>query len=324
MGSPSKHNSILLIATMLALSSCIPGVKGGKTNINVSSQVSKISVNSVQYKNNQIVIKGSNLSMVKKVSINGNSTNHDLTIVSETADEIVAEAASAFKLTASVVYDLILADAWGQASFPLSFDLSDNTVSTTKIVNGAVTLPKITTTGSDKGDTIRYNGTNWEFASISQSQVYMGTFDAQNTTVTSNGVVSVIGNITPSAGDYYIVTVAGLYNNIQYNVGDWIISDGLSWQNIPAKNTTVVSFQGRQGVVTLDPADYTNLLNASKKLPGSNLKNIEDVDIVTTAPANGFVLGYNGTSKTWGRLISQIYFKENKTPTITSLHLPVM
>ena len=300
MGISIKSNAIIILATLVSMSACIPGVKGGKTNINVSSQVSKISVEKIEYKNNQIVIKGTNLSMVKKVSINGNSTNHDLSIVSETANEIVVEAASALKLTANVVYDLILADAWGQTSFPLTFDLSDNTVSTTKIVNGAVTLPKITTTGANKGDTIRYNGTNWEFASISQSQVYMGTFDAQNTTVTSNGVVSVIANVTPSAGDYYIVTVAGLYNNIQYNVGDWIISDGLSWQNIPAKNTTVVSFQGRQGVVTLDPTDYTSLLNASKKLPGSNLKNIEDVDVVTTAPANGFVLGYNGTSKTWG------------------------
>lgn len=55
-------------------------------------------------------------------------------------------------------------------------------------------------------------------------------------------------------GDYYIVTVAGTYNTVAYEVGDWIISDGTTWGRV--KNTDAVrTVAGRTGDIVLTKAD---------------------------------------------------------------------
>jgi hypothetical protein len=77
--------------------------------------------------------------------------------------------------------------------------------------------------------------------------------------------------------------VAGTLGGISYDVGDWIISDGVEWQKVAASNTAVTSFQGRKGIVNLIPADYLSLKSATTpfKIPGSSF-----YDILLPVPHN--------------------------------------
>jgi hypothetical protein len=78
---------------------------------------------------------------------------------------------------------------------------------------------------------------------------YMGTWNASTDTPTLPSASTVKGN-------YYIVSVAGTYETIAYEVGDWVISNGVAWQKVD--NTDAVgSVFGRMGTVVANTNDYT-------------------------------------------------------------------
>jgi hypothetical protein len=61
--------------------------------------------------------------------------------------------------------------------------------------------------------------------------------------------------VTPAnKGDYYITSVAGSFAGLDFEVGDWIISNGTIWEKVD--NTDAVSsVNGKTGVVTLTKGD---------------------------------------------------------------------
>jgi hypothetical protein len=78
---------------------------------------------------------------------------------------------------------------------------------------------------------------------------YQGTWDADTNTPT-------LPNASGVKGDYYVVSVAGTYETIAYNIGDWIISDGTNWGKVD-NTDQVSSVFGRQGTITAQANDYT-------------------------------------------------------------------
>jgi hypothetical protein len=77
---------------------------------------------------------------------------------------------------------------------------------------------------------------------------YQGTWDADTNTPTLT--------TTPSEkGLYYKVSVAGTFDSIDYEVGDWIISNGTSWEKVD-NTDQVTSVFGRQGAVVAQAGDY--------------------------------------------------------------------
>jgi hypothetical protein len=90
------------------------------------------------------------------------------------------------------------------------------------------------------------------FKSITNILAFKGSWDANsNTPELSDGGVG--GNLN----DFYIVGVSGttsIDGHNSWEVGDWIIDTGTSWDRIPASNV-VVSVAGKVGVVTLIKAD---------------------------------------------------------------------
>lgn len=57
-------------------------------------------------------------------------------------------------------------------------------------------------------------------------------------------------------GHYYVVSTAGTYLTIAYNIGDWIISNGTAWEKVD--NTDAVSSVfGRTGIIAATTNDYT-------------------------------------------------------------------
>ena len=78
---------------------------------------------------------------------------------------------------------------------------------------------------------------------------YQTTWDASTNTPTL-----ALPPTASTKGYYYIVSVAGTFNSVSYNIGDWIISDGTAWQKID-NTDAVTSVAGRTGVVVLTKSD---------------------------------------------------------------------
>lgn len=273
----------LFILLFALLPSCIANKSNAKK---VSSagpyQLSKInsgSVSSVSIVNNQLFINGDKLYGVNDIKINGTSFNESFTIQSVSVNQIIANANRALSFDISKVFSLVLSDAFGSVIYPISFDLP----------SGSVTSPKLNSMGAVVGQVLKFDGSNWVPSTLSNSQIYLGNYNASSNTPNLNAT-------NPVSGDYYVVSVAGTYNGVAYAVGDWIISDGFTWQKIPYSNTLVSSFQGRKGIVTLQPADYVSLKDTiTSKITGSSINDFANVDLTTVAPLNGYVFKYNGS-----------------------------
>lgn len=85
-------------------------------------------------------------------------------------------------------------------------------------------------------------------ASIVGQVSYVDNWNANTNTPTLPDATTVNGN-------YYIVDTAGTYNTVDYNVGDWIISNGVEWKKID-NTDSVTSVFGRSGIVTAQSGDY--------------------------------------------------------------------
>lgn len=271
---------IKFLFILLLISGCNFGKIGTITGPNINSGGIATGgspfITSVTISNNQIVVNGSNLDNVTIAKMSGDAT-HTFAIESKTFTELVLNAKSALGLVVDGTFDLIISNAYGAATFPITVVLQD----------GQVTAAKLNSMGATSGQVLRYNGTSWGPASISASQIYSGTYNAN----TNSPDIAALGG---PAGTFYIVTTAGSQNLgsgvINFAVGDWAIYDGTNWSRVPLSGNTVSSFKGRTGVVVPLADDYSwgMLQKTSGKLTGSKLSDIADVDV--TGIADGMVL----------------------------------
>jgi hypothetical protein len=81
---------------------------------------------------------------------------------------------------------------------------------------------------------------------------------------------------TTVKGDYYITTEAGVFNTISFEVGDWVISNGVEWSKV-ANTDAVSSVFGRTGVVTAENNDY-----AFSQISGEIMTDQLSSNVVTT------------------------------------------
>lgn len=79
---------------------------------------------------------------------------------------------------------------------------------------------------------------------------YQGTWNASTNTPD-------VGDATTQKGYYYVTSVGGTYSGISYEVGDWIISNGVEWQKVD-NTDAVVSVFGRIGAVVANSGDYAS------------------------------------------------------------------
>jgi hypothetical protein len=100
-------------------------------------------------------------------------------------------------------------------------------------------------------------------------------------------------------GDEYIVGVAGTQNlgsgNITFAVGDFVLYTSANvWIDIPVGATGVQSFNGRDGIVTLQSGDVTNALSAGS-IVNSKLQNPNVTVTTGTGISGGQVVPLGGT-----------------------------
>lgn len=82
---------------------------------------------------------------------------------------------------------------------------------------------------------------------------YQGIWDASSNTPNIGSPSST------NKGYYYIVSVAGTQFGLDFQVGDWVISDGTNWDKVD-NTDAIISFNGRTGAITLTSTDVTTAL----------------------------------------------------------------
>ena len=96
-------------------------------------------------------------------------------------------------------------------------------------------------------------------ASIVGQLSYIGTWNASTDDPTLPDATTVNGN-------YYIVSTAGTYLSVSYEIGDWIVSNGVAWQKIDNTDDVKTVF-GRIGNILATEADYNAFYPTLTNLP---------------------------------------------------------
>jgi len=271
----------------LLLTSCLFG--GSEIRVkNFSKNFGKADANvsSVSIINDQLVINGTSLNGVNNVRITGPSGfDHTFSIESKTGSNLVANGLSALAFAMDATFSLILTDANGAASFPVTFDL----------VDGSVTASKLDDMGAGIGQVLKWNGTTW-VASDLGGLTYAGNWNGNTNApdLTGGG----------SLGEYYIVNNAGSFDlaggvgTNSWSVGDWAVWNDVSsqWEKID-NATNVTDFNGRSGSVTPQVGDYTW---AQIDKSSSLLSDIADIEAPTGDGSDtGKVLKWNNGTSQW-------------------------
>ncbi len=273
------------IALSLILSGCFfqpdkVETFGLDRNATKSGSVAKATVSAVSIVNDQLVINGSALDGVNTVRITGPSGfDETFAIESKTASNLIANGLKNISFAVGAVFSLIISDAYGAATFQVTFTLQD----------GAVTASKLASMGAGIGQVLKYDGTTWVPSDLG-GLTYAGNWNA----TTNSPDLSGGGNL----GEYYIVNNSGTYDLLggagtnSWAVGDWVVWNNVlaQWEKID-NATNVQSFNGRSGAVTPQSGDYTW---AQINKTTSSINDIADVD--TTGIASGKILKWNGSA----------------------------
>lgn len=281
------------LVLLVLLVSCNPFEKGAITvkkssenNLDLSKE--KANVLNLIYQDNKIVVTGSNLEVVKKVKLEGEGINQELVIDSQSDTQLIAGALSGLSLIAGKVFNLIITDAQGATSFEFSVTVSDNTITSLKIVDGevknndlgaeSVSVDKFLKTGASAGDVFQFDGTQWKLANLGGLK-FLGTWDATGSVAIDGTDLSNINCDGHADGEYFVVSSGGttlINGENSWSTGDWAICvGGGDW--IKLNNaSTVTSVFGKTGVVT------------------AGLSDLDDVNVST--PTEGEILIYNNTN----------------------------
>ena len=261
--------SVLLILTASLFFGCIP--KKSSVSVNFSKKAAQTSsipsatVSSVEIINNQLVITGNGLTDVTNVKVGGASFNENFAIESKSATKIIANSIRAFSFDVSKVFSLIISDAYASATFPIDFSLCNATLNG-KGFNCAAPV-------SDK-DVLAYDAVSGKWKPRPASGLnYLGTFDASS----NPGA----GPAIQPAGAYYVISDDGNIGAVSFAVGDWLVSNGSTWQKID-NSSAVLSVHGRFGAITAQQGDYTLDLLGDVSFP--------------VPPVAGKVLKFDGTN----------------------------
>jgi len=99
---------------------------------------------------------------------------------------------------------------------------------------------------------------------------------------------------TPASGDYYIISVAGIIDSVDFQIGDWATySTSGGWDKID-NTDKVASVCSKTGTVTLEPSDITGLVTAlSGKEPTVSKGNISETtsSVLTVSGGTGAIIG---------------------------------
>jgi len=291
---------ILLLLQLGLLNSCILFFDGdlkkpATTQTSVDDGlVSNITNLTVDQANKQIIITGTDLDKISQIKIQGTGVDETFNIATQTSTTIEITATQALAFVIGSVFDLLITEASGASgTFSLTFDLLDDSVTTSKILdgevksndieNGAVTFDKLSTSGAVTGEAIVFDGSNWTTANIS-GLTFKGTWDSSSDSPDLDSALDC--GTGSSGGDFYVVSIGSTsVTNLDgidaWSAGDWAVCNSSGdWEKI-ANSSNVTSVFGKTGVVTAD------------------LDDMDDVAYPITPATDGELLIWDNTESRW-------------------------
>ena len=157
---------------------------------------------------------------------------------------------------------------------------------------------------------------------VSGTVNYKGTWNASTNNPTLN-----VSPASSTKGDYYVVSTAGTQFGISFAIGDWIISNGTSWEKVDLTDA-VSSVFGRTGAVVGVSTDYSAVGITNTAIGASNPSTGAFTTLSATTPIAGTSggTGVNNGSNTItiaGNVTHSGAFARTFTATgITTLTLP--
>jgi hypothetical protein len=150
-------------------------------------------------------------------------------------------------------------------------------------INALADINDVTITSISNGEILKWVTDHWENATLSEAGIqatseknasngYAG-LDASGKISTTLLPDTVLGQLSykgtwdasggtypssPATGDFYIASVAGVVSTVDYEIGDWAVYNGSSWDKVD-NSDKVSSVAGKTGVVTLVEDDITDL-----------------------------------------------------------------
>jgi hypothetical protein len=225
----NQKKAFIILVSVFATTGCVPVGKKFAVEFKDPSAFTnlKLDVTSVQVQNNQLIVHGSGLKDIKTIKLVNNGVTETLVVESASSGQLVANGLSAVAIGVGKIFDMVLADAYGSATVPVTFTLE----------HGSITAAHLSNMGAVSGQVLKYNGSVWEPSTLSSSQVYQGVWNANTNTPNLNLT-------SPVSGEYYIVSVAGTYNTVAFDVGDWIIHNGTNWDKVVSAAANKLSLSG--------------------------------------------------------------------------------
>ncbi|EQC44593.1 endosialidase chaperone [Bacteriovorax sp. BSW11_IV] len=93
-----------------------------------SSQIGRAQVSSVAISNNQLIVQGKSFLPVQKISITGDGFSEDFSIESITENKIVANGLQNISFKVGSIFNLVISDSNGSASFSVTFELQNGAI----------------------------------------------------------------------------------------------------------------------------------------------------------------------------------------------------
>lgn len=239
---------IILILSLFTLSSCF-SKSSFQLDFKNKPSSTRASITNIQYVNHKFILEGTDLNKISEVRIKGDNFNEVFDIQSNNNTEVVLSPRSNISIIAKTLIQIIISDAQGATTYNVNVTMN----------NGTVTASMLSSMGANSGDYLRYNGTNWEPAAIATSTggaQYQGSWNASTNTPS-------LGSMTPSEGDYLVVSNAGTYSSVSFAEGDWVYYDGSSW-------TKIANYLDRKLALTGGTLTGDLVLNTLLKLKGAS------------------------------------------------------
>ncbi len=231
-------------------------------------------VTSVSIVEDQLIVKGSNFVNIKGVALSSNGNNKPFQVTSVSESQIIGTAVDIKQIKVPSLMNLIIDTAQGQSTYPVSFSLQDNSVSTGTIQNGAIIPTKLKGINSDPTATsvLSYNPATQNFFF---------------TTSTGGGGSSGVSAITYGEGIVGDGSTATGTVDISVNVGEK-----------GSTSETFIPFFNAQNKIVLDSTNLAGNLSGLQFKHNSGHFNIFNNGALRIRSNTGdelLVLDYNGT-----------------------------
>lgn len=106
---------------------------GGADQKDKTPTQKKLAINKVRFEDGELIVDGSNLDTATSIKLVSSAGTFKLSATSKDKNRLVAQGLEYTKIIVGKVYDLIIANAYGEFSYPISVEVADRSITPNKL-----------------------------------------------------------------------------------------------------------------------------------------------------------------------------------------------